>query len=118
MLKQNSTPEQIKEKLNTKDKVAVMTNVGVFEEGSEVLPKNMKFQTGVSDIIKDGEYYFVAKVNKVIPAGPKTLEECKGKCVNDYQQYLEQKWVDDLKKEFTVKTDQAVFERVKKDLKK
>ena len=118
MLKQNSTPEQIKEKLNTKDKVAVMTNVGIFEEGSEVLPKNMKFQTGVSDIIKDGEYYFVAKVNKVIPAGPKTLEECKGKCVNDYQQYLEQKWVDDLKKEFTVKTDQAVFERVKKDLKK
>lgn len=118
LLKKGSTPEQIKEKLNTKEKVSVMTNAGVFEEGNEALPKNLKFATGVSEITKDGEYYFVTKVNKVLPAGAKTLEECKGKCVNDYQQFLEQKWVDDLKKEFTVKVDQKVFETVKSDLKK
>ena len=118
LLKKGSTPEQIKEKLNTKDKISVMTNAGVFEEGSEALPKNLKFATGVSEITKDGEYYFVTKVNKVLPAGAKTLEECKGKCVNDYQQFLEQKWVYDLKKEFVVKVDQKVFETVRTDLKK
>jgi peptidyl-prolyl cis-trans isomerase SurA len=118
MLKKNSTPDQIKEKLNTNDKVKIMSNVGTFEEGNDALPKNLKFQTGVSDITKDGEYYFVTKVNKVIPAGVKTLEECKGKCINDYQQYLEQRWVDDLKTEFTVKTNKDVFERVKKQLQK
>ena len=118
MLKQNSTPDQIKEKLNTKEKVSVMTNIGVFEEGNDVLPKNLKLEAGVSDITKDGQYYFVTKINKILPAGPKTLEEGKGKIVNDYQQFLEQKWVDDLKKEFTVKVDQTVFEHVKKDLKK
>ncbi|WP_243694673.1 peptidylprolyl isomerase [Flavobacterium psychrotolerans] len=118
MLKQNNTPEQIKEKLNTKEKVLVMTNTGVFEEGNEALPKNLKFELGVSEIIKEGEYYFVGKVNKVLPAGEKTLEECKGKAINDYQQFLEQKWVDDLKKEFTVKINQDVFENVKKQLQK
>ncbi|HMI07292.1 MAG TPA: peptidylprolyl isomerase [Flavobacterium sp.] len=118
MLKQNTTPDKIKEALNTKEKVAIMTNVGVFEEGNDALPKNLKFETGVSEITKDGEYYFVTKVNKVMPAGVKTLEECKGKCINDYQQYLEQRWVDDLKKEFTVKTNPEVFEKVKKELKK
>lgn len=118
MLKKNSTPDQIKEKLNTKDKVKIMTNVGTFEEGNDALPKNLKFQTGVSDVVKEGEYYFVTKVNKVMPAGIKTLEECKGKCINDYQQYLEQRWVDDLKTEFTVKTNKDVFERVKKALQK
>ena len=118
MLKANSTPEQLKEKLNTKDKVNLMTNSGVFEEGNEALPKNIKFETGVSDIIKDGEYYFVAKVNKVLPEGQKTLDESKGKAINDYQQYLEQNWVSDLKKEFTVKTFPEVFERVKRELKK
>jgi len=118
MLKQNNTVDQIKEKLNTKDKVSVMTNVGVFEEGNEVLPKSTKFETGVSDVIKEGEYYFVTKISKVIPAAPKTLEECKGKCVNDYQQFLEQKWVDDLKQEFKVKVNQDVFAHVKTDLKK
>lgn len=118
MLKDNIAPEKIKEKFNTKEKVEVMTNVGVFEEGNDALPKNLKQQEGLSDIIKDGAYYFVTKVNKIIPAGPKTLEECKGKAINDYQQYLEQNWVQELKKEFTIKTNQDVFDRVKAQLKK
>ena len=118
MLKQNSTSEQIKEKLNTKDKIMVMTNAGIFEEGNEALPKKLKFEAGVSEIIKDGDYYFVTKVNKLLPAAPKLLEESKGKVINDYQQYLESNWVSDLKKEFTVKTFPEVFEHVKKDLKK
>ncbi|SCY63251.1 peptidylprolyl isomerase [Flavobacterium caeni] len=118
MLKKGSTPEQIKEKLNTKDKVDIMTNVGTFEEGNDALPKGLKFEAGVSDITKDGQYYFVTKVNKVLPAGVKTLEECKGKCINDYQQYLEQGWVDKLKGEFTVRVKQDAFERVKTALKK
>jgi len=118
LLKQNVASEQIKEKLNTKDKVQIMTNTGVFEEGNEALPKNLKFEIGVSEILKEGEYYFVAKVNKVIPSSEKTLEECKGKLINDYQQYLELGWVDDLKKEFTVKINQEVFDKVKKQLQK
>jgi peptidyl-prolyl cis-trans isomerase SurA len=118
MLKNKSTPEQIKEKLNTADKVYVMTKVGVFEEGNSALPKGLKSEAGVSDILKEGEYYFVTEVSKVIPAGIKTLEECKGKVINDYQQYLEQNWVSDLNKEFNVKVNQEVFERVKNQLQK
>jgi len=118
LLKQDKTVDFIKEKLNLKDGVVnVMSKVGIFEEGSEVLPKNLKFETGISEIIKDGEYYFVTKVNKTLPAGSKTLEECKGKVINDYQQYLEENWVKDLKNEFKVEVNQAVFEKVKKQLK-
>ncbi len=118
LLKQKVAPEKIKEQLNTKDKVTVMTNVGVFEEGNDALPKNLKHEIGVSEILKDGDYYFVTMVNKIMPAGTKTLEECKGKVINDYQQYLEQNWVAELKKEFTIKTFPEVFERVKSELKK
>jgi peptidyl-prolyl cis-trans isomerase SurA len=38
--------------------------------------------------------------------------------INDYQQYLEQNWVDDLKKEFSVSVRQDVFEKIKKQLQK
>jgi peptidyl-prolyl cis-trans isomerase SurA len=110
--------DKIKEQLNPKDKVEVMSNAGVFEEGNNALPKNVKLEEGISEIIQDGEHYFVVKVNKVLPSGPKTLEECKGKAINDYQQYLEQNWVGDLKKEFIVKVNQDVFEKVKQQLKK
>ena len=118
LLKQKVAPEKIKEQLNSKDKVAVMTNVGVFEEGNDALPKNLKQEVGVSEILKDGDYYFVTMVNKILPAGPKSLDECKGKVINDYQQYLEQNWVNELKKEFSIKTYPEVFEKVKTELKK
>jgi peptidyl-prolyl cis-trans isomerase SurA len=117
-LKNDKTIDFIKEKLNVKDgAVNIMSKVGVFEEGNDVLPKNLKFETGISDIIKEGEYYFVTKVNATLPAGPKKLEECKGKAINDYQQYLEENWVKDLKNEFKVEVNQSVFESVKKQLK-
>ena len=115
-LKQGKTPDFIKEKLNTKGVVNVMANSGVFEEGSDALPKGLKQQNGVSDIIKEGEYYFVVLVNKREPAAPKTLEEAKGKVINDYQQYLEENWVKDLRGEFSVKVNQDVFEKVKQQL--
>jgi peptidyl-prolyl cis-trans isomerase SurA len=116
LLKKNTEVQAIKEKLNVNNVVNVMSKSGVFEEGNDALPKNTKFEIGLSEIIKEGEYYFVTKVDKVMPKAIKTLDECRGKIVNDYQQYLEQRWVDDLKQEFTVKVNKDVFEKVKKQL--
>ncbi len=116
LLKKKTEPQKIKEKLNVDAIINVMANTGVFEEGSDALPKATKYEVGISDIFKEGEYYFVLKVDKLLPAGVKTLEECKGKIINDYQQYLEKGWVDDLKQEFTVKINKDVFEKVKKQL--
>jgi peptidyl-prolyl cis-trans isomerase SurA len=116
MLKAKATSDEIKTKLNTKDVVSVMTTKGVFEEGNNAIPKGTKLETGVSEITKSGEYYFVSLVDKVLPAGTKTFEECKGKLINDYQQNLEANWVDNLKAEYKVKVNQDVFEKIKKEI--
>ena len=50
------------------------------------------------------------------PAGAKELSECKGKVISDYQQYLENHWVDELKKEFTININKDVFSKVKNQL--
>ena len=116
LLKKKEKPQDIKDKLNVDNVINVMMNSGVFEEGSDALPKTMKYDVGVSDVFSEGEYYFVTKVDKIMPAGVKTLEECKGKLINEYQQYLELRWVDDLKSEFTIKINNDAFEHVKKQL--
>ncbi|RZJ73593.1 peptidylprolyl isomerase [Flavobacterium sp.] len=116
-LKENKTPEFIKEKLNSKEKINVMASSGIFEEGNDALPKNLAFKEGLSEVFKDGDYYYVAKVNKLMPAGPKTMDEARGRVVNDYQQHLEENWVKDLKGEFTVKVNQDVFEKTKAKVK-
>jgi peptidyl-prolyl cis-trans isomerase SurA len=117
LIKKKATAQEVKEKLNTKEVVNVMANSGVFEEGSQVLPKGIKLENGISGIVKEGEYYFIAVIDNVLPEGIKTLDECRGKLTNEYQQYLEQNWVENLKKEFNIKVNKDVFEKVKKELK-
>lgn len=116
MLLKGKKADAIKAKLNTKDKVNVIEKTGVFETGTDAMPKLSAWKTGVSDVVKEGDYYYVVKTNKVLPAGNKTLEEAKGRVVNDYQQYLESTWVDQLKKEFTIKVNNDTFEKVKKEI--
>ncbi|MFL9844816.1 peptidylprolyl isomerase [Flavobacterium rhizosphaerae] len=105
----------IKQKLNT-GKITIMEKSGTFEKGSSDFPESAGWHEGISDVIKQDGYYYVVNEKKVLPAGPKSFEESKGRVINDYQQYLENTWVDDLKKEFTIKVNQDVFEKVKKEL--
>ena len=118
LLKSDKSADAIKETLNTKEVVNVMTKQETLEEGTTGFPKNVKMKTGISDIYKDGEFYFVNNVTKIMPAAPKTLDETRGRVINDYQQYLEDNWVSDLKREFKVNINQEVFARLKSTMKK
>jgi peptidyl-prolyl cis-trans isomerase SurA len=117
-LKKGKSLEFIKEKLNLDDKVNIIEKSGVFEEDSDVLPEFKVKSKGVTNIVSKDNYFFVANVKEVKEAQPKKMEECKGKLVSDYQQYLENNWVSELKKEFSVKVDQDVFNKVKRQLSK
>lgn len=117
LLKKGKSAVEIKEALNSGKDLEVIEKEGIFEEGSTILPKNIGDKKGLTDVEKEGDYYFVSRIKNIIPAGQKTFEECEGKVINDYQQYLEENWVSDLKKEFTIKVDQDVFNEVKKQIK-
>jgi peptidyl-prolyl cis-trans isomerase SurA len=116
LLKKGKTVEEIKKELNTNDVVNIMTTAGVFEEDNSVLPKQVTYEKGLQKVVYEDNYYYVVQVNDVTGAGPKTLAECKGRVVNDYQQNLEENWVGLLKQEFKVSVNQDVFNGVKKEL--
>jgi len=118
LIKQGKTADEIKSALNTDGVINVMATSGIFEEGNDALPKTIPFRKGLSEVVKEGNYHYVVQVNEVKEAGAKLLEECKGRVINDYQQYLEENWVSNLKQEFKVVIDQAVFQAVKKQINK
>lgn len=65
----------------------------------------------VSEIKKnlDGSFTFY-KVWKVYPAGEiKSLEDARGSVINDYQKELEDQWVNQLRKKYPVKINDAVL---------
>ena len=107
----------IKQKLNKDNKVVLMSKSGLYEEDYDVLKKMTSVQSGVNPVFKDGNYYFVVQVKNIKLPENKTISECKSKLVNDYQQFLESHWVDNLKKEFTITIENGTFEKVKAQLK-
>lgn len=119
MLKSGLKADEIKAKLNTNDVVNVIFKEETFEEGVANFPKTLNSKEGeFTSVFKEGDHYFVNKTIQKLPAGNKTLEETKGKVINDYQQFLEDNWVSELKKEFKVNVNQDVFERLKAEMKK
>ncbi|WP_405348514.1 peptidylprolyl isomerase [Flavobacterium oreochromis] len=110
LLKENLTIDQLKEKLNTKEVINVIPKKEIIEEGAN---PNIILKEGSSKIYKEKDYFYVNKVLKVLPATQKTLEETKGKVISDYQQYLEDNWVSELKKEFKIDINNSVFEKIK-----
>ena len=115
-IKKGKSIEYIKEKLNKDGKVNIMSKSGMYEEDYDVLSQFKDLPKGVTTIVSKDQYFFVVNISDVKPAGSKDLSECKGKVISDYQQYLENNWVDELKKEFTIKVNQDVFAKVKNQL--
>ena len=115
-LKKGKSLEYIKEQLNKDGKVNIMSKSGMYEEDYDVLSQFKDLPKGVTTIVSKDQYFFVVNISDVKPAGSKDLSECKGKVISDYQQYLENNWVDELKKEFTIKVNQDVFAKVKNQL--
>lgn len=61
----------------------------------------------------DGSYSF-AYVIQVLPAAEqRSFEDARGLLVNDYQQMLEEKWIESLKKKYPVRLNQSVVATLK-----
>ena len=106
----------IKEKLNKDGKVNVMVKSGLFEEEYDILSYYPNALKGVTSIVSKDNYYFVVNIKEVKEAGDKDFQDCKGKVISDYQQFLESNWVNELRKEFEVKVNQDVLNKVKQQL--
>ena len=117
MLQKGKSIEDIKVKYNKDNKVSLMVKSGLFEKNYDILDKMDVIEKGAKNTYKDANYSFVVNVKNIKQAETKAFEECKSKVINDYQQYLEATWVDNLKKEFSIKVNQDVFEKTKQELK-
>ena len=55
------------------------------------------------------------KVLHLFPADQqRSFSEAKGLVINDYQNYLEEKWIEELKKMYPIKVNEAVFQSLLK----
>ncbi len=109
-IKKGKSREQVAEE-NT---AQIQTDSGRYEITQIPAKPNTKFVEGMitEPLVNenDGTATFV-KIIKIYPSNQqRNFEEARGLVINDYQNFLEEKWIEQLKKKYPVKVNEKVFQ--------
>lgn len=93
---------------------SIQADSGRFELGQIPVVDRTAFASGLITLPvinkTDGTAVF-AKIFKMYPDNQqRSFDDARGLVINDYQNYLEQKWIEQLKKKYPVKMNQQVFQ--------
>lgn len=116
-LKVNLNADMTKQisKMNKKDSAAVVKeNMKLYNKDLSALYSSVEWKTGVYGTFAKDDKFVIVVVEKINPKEPKALNEVKGLVTAEYQNYLEEKWVKDLRAKHNWKIDKDVLESIYK----
>ncbi len=87
---------------------------GKFEKGDNKVIEQVEWTGGTTTEVKSDveKLTSVVRINEVLPAGPKELDEARGIATADYQTYLEQEWVEQLKLKYPVVINDEILRQL------
>ena len=84
-----------------------------YEKGQNKTVDALDWKKGsISENIVDGETVSFVKIESIIKPEPKAFQDARGYVIADYQMFLEEQWIVDLKKEYDVKVNQDVVNKL------
>jgi peptidyl-prolyl cis-trans isomerase SurA len=97
MLAEGKDNSAIAAELNKDTQLNLQIEEGIFaREDKDVLAK-VKWAKGVSDNVSLNDQVMFVNFKDVLAPAPKKLSESKGMVTSEYQNYLEQKWIQELR---------------------
>ncbi|WP_410780094.1 peptidylprolyl isomerase [Hymenobacter sp. 5516J-16] len=107
-----TNPAALEEMMNGQNPLAVQVQQRSFQKGdNKAVDQFLTSAPGTYTAQQDGRYYAI-RVEKQLPAGPKTLAEARGQATSDYQNYLEKEWLNQLRAQYPVKVNQAEVDKL------
>lgn len=88
----------------------VRIEMGIFSIGDNAWVDKMVFGQGEGGTMKRG--FTLVDVAGTLLKGPQTYKDVKGHVINDYQKYLEERWLKVLRKKYKVEVDDEVLKTV------
>ena len=97
----NTDNQTILEKVNKESPLNLEISTKYFSRGENEYIDNISWKKGISkDIKKDDGSYVIVNVMDVLPAGDMSLNDVKGKAISDYQKYLDDQWISQLRNKY------------------
>ncbi len=112
--KKGKSPEEIKEAFDEDENLDINILKKKFSKEEDFIIDNIQWVKGISPVISESESrHGFAVVNELLDPEPKTLSEARGIITADYQNFLEQEWLKELKSKYTVRVNHDVLSEIK-----
>ena len=99
--------------LNEKNPLSVQITSKKFQKGENKALDGVEWKEGTYPVERDGRFMLI-KIEKILPPAYKTLSEARGIATSDYQAYLEQQWINELRQKYPVKVNQEEVDKLVK----
>jgi peptidyl-prolyl cis-trans isomerase SurA len=109
MFVQGKSTEEILKAFNTDTVMNILIETNKFSTGDSPVVDKIKWKTGLSQSIDTPEGPTFVYVYEILKPEPKTLDEARGLVTADYQAYLEEEWIKELRAKYTVIIDEGVL---------
>jgi peptidyl-prolyl cis-trans isomerase SurA len=114
--KAGTNAEELSKKLCPDDSVPCVSFVELkYERGDNSVADSMEWKKGSHLVSKDKDNTVLYYVDAVLPKQLKTLKDARGLYTADYQSYLEKKWIQELRKKYTIKINEDVLAEVRSE---
>ena len=107
--KKKNTSDVIIEKINVETELNLDVKMNKYDPKKVDFLKGRNLTEGRNEPFESEGKYDVVKVNEILPVMSKELSEIKGAVISDYQAFLEESWLKDLKEKYPVKVNYEVL---------
>lgn len=83
---------------------------GAFEKKDRIILSKINRAPGLYMADHNGTAYLV-EIHRILPPGPQSFDEARPSVISDYQTFLEDSWITELKRKFVVKVEKKAKKR-------
>jgi peptidyl-prolyl cis-trans isomerase SurA len=101
--------ERIQMKINKNSPLNMTIEEGLFSKGDNIFVDQVTWEMGLSDPIIDNDHIKLVLIQSIFPPSPKLLKEAKGLITSNYQDFLEEIWLEDLRNKYEVNINNELW---------
>ncbi|MGK7396266.1 MAG: foldase protein PrsA [Candidatus Cyclobacteriaceae bacterium M3_2C_046] len=110
-----TSKEVLEDIFNKQSSLTLQVEEGNFEKGVQEVLNKVSWAPGTYQLEHNDRYYLI-EIEEILPDAYKSLHENRGTVISDYQDFLEKKWIKQLKEKYPVTIDQKELEKLYKKI--
>ena len=112
-LKAGESFSDIQSDINQESQLTVSLDSGLYELDEKPIFNDVSIaEPGISKFVEKDGRFFVVQILEIMPPSNKSFEEARGLVISDYQSFLEEDWIRELKSKYDVRVDQKTLTEV------